>query len=82
MTEKLDRTQIQHDKAKAEKERLELQSLKLSRDLEKVQYELREARDLRGIEDKRSRDNLEHERTNRELEDLHARSISCNIFKI
>jgi hypothetical protein len=44
---------FQYDKAKAEKEKIELNALKLNRDLEKVTTELSELRELRGMEDVR-----------------------------
>ncbi len=44
---------LQYDKAKTEKEKIELNALKLNRDLEKVQMELNELREIRGLEDVR-----------------------------
>merc|ERR1712008_478080 len=52
MTEKLQNIHFQYEKAKTEKEKTELQSLKLSRDLERTTEELIELRDARGIAEK------------------------------
>ena len=64
----------QYDKAKAEKEKIELNALKLNRDLEKVQTELTELRELRGMEDVRgAKEKQEADRMLSELEELHER---------
>jgi hypothetical protein len=63
---------FQYDKAKAEKEKIELNALKLNRDLEKVQTELNELRELRGMEDVRgAKEKQESDRMVAELEELH-----------
>ena len=44
---------FQFDKARSEKEKIELNALKLNRDLEKVSTELNELREIKGMEDVR-----------------------------
>ena len=51
LTERLQNVQFQYEKAKAEKEKIELQSLKLNRDLERTTLDLDELRAQRGIEE-------------------------------
>ena len=51
LTERLQNVQFQYEKAKAEKEKSELQSLKLTRDLERTALDLDELRAQRGIEE-------------------------------
>ncbi len=64
----------QYDKAKSEKEKIELNALKLNRDLEKVQTELNELKELRGMEDVRgAKEKQEADRMLMELEDIHER---------
>lgn len=72
--ERLERTQKQYDNVKAEKDNFELNSLKLSRDLEKVQFELKEMKEMRGMEDKRG---AMADKLTRELDDLHDRSVGA-----
>ena len=50
LTERLQNVQFQYEKARAEKEKIELQSLKLNRDLERVTLDLDELRAQRGLE--------------------------------
>ena len=51
LTERLQNVQFQYEKAKTEKEKSELQSLKLTRDLERTTLDLDELRAQRGIEE-------------------------------
>ena len=51
LTERLQNVQFQYEKAKTEKEKIELQSLKLTRDLERTTLDLDELRAQRGIEE-------------------------------
>ena len=67
LTERLQNVQFQYEKAKTEKEKIELQSLKLTRDLERTTLDLDELRAQRGIE----------ESTN--LEERKGNKYSCNI---
>merc|ERR1739844_637609 len=72
LSEKMTQVQLQYDKAKSEKERIELESLKLQRDHDKITQELRDLKVLKGSEDMRgAAEKLESERMARELEHLH-----------
>ena len=71
MTEKLQNIHFQYEKAKTEKEKTELQSLKLSRDLERATEELMELREARGIaENKDIETRNETERMAKTLEEV------------
>merc|ERR1712061_890623 len=68
MSEKMTQIQLQYDKAKSEKERIELESLKLQRDHDKITQELRDLKVLKGSEDMRgAAEKLETERMTKEL---------------
>ena len=62
LTERLQNVQFQYEKAKTEKEKIELQSLKLTRDLERTTLDLDELRAQRGIEEST---NLEERKGNK-----------------
>ena len=71
MTEKLQNIHFQYEKAKTEKEKTELQSLKLSRDLERTTEELIELREARGIAEKTDMETRnETERITKTLEEV------------
>merc|ERR1711994_902078 len=74
LTERLQNVQFQYEKAKTEKEKIELQSLKLTRDLERTTLDLDELRVQRGIEESTNlEERKESERMARKLEEIHAR---------
>ena len=72
LMEKAERTEMQYQRAKAEKEGVELNLMKLTRDLENLQHEHKELRELRGVEETRTRsERSDNQRIAMELEDLH-----------
>ena len=54
LMEKAERTEMQYQRAKAEKEGIELNVMKLTRDLENLHQEHKELRQLRGVEETRT----------------------------
>ena len=72
LMEKAERTEMQYQRAKAEKEGIELNVMKLTRDLENLEHEHKELRQLRGVEETRTRsERTDNQRITMELEDLH-----------
>ena len=72
LMDKAERTEMQYQRAKAEKEGVELNLMKLTRDLENLQHEHKELRELRGVEETRTRsERSDNQRIAMELEDLH-----------
>jgi len=72
---------FQYDKAKTEKEKIELNALKLNRDLDKVQMELNELREIRGLEDVRG---AKEKQVNQNVNELFTFSVMiktcCAVF--
>ena len=72
LMEKAERTEMQYQRAKAEKEGIELNVMKLTRDLENLQHEHKELRELRGgLEERTRSERSDNQRITIELEDLH-----------
>lgn len=80
LTEKLQNIQFQYEKAKTEKEKIELQSLKLNRDLESSLTELRDLREQRGLAESETMETRnETERIFKKLEEIHAKFDKAQI---
>merc|ERR1712113_533546 len=75
--EKLNKLQYSEDQARSEKERSELEVMKLSRELEKLQYQIQMTEDKRGV---RERDRSAHrDGDSRQLEEVHLKLDRANL---